>query len=63
MMVNGGESVIGCIWKSYNKAFEQDILSKDWRRAVMVPFHKSKGGMGAVAIIVELVYSVVGNFS
>ena len=46
MIKNGGKMVIDWILKLCNKAFMEGIVSRDWRRAVIVPLYKGKGDKG-----------------
>ena len=46
MIKNGGESVIDWIWKLCNKAFNEGVVPKDCRRAVIVHLYKGKREKG-----------------
>ena len=46
MIKNGGEMVIDWIGKLCKNAFMEGIVSRDWRRAVIVPLYKGKGDKG-----------------
>ena len=39
----GGDRVVDCIWKLYNMAFENSVVSQDRRSAVIIPLYKGKG--------------------
>ena len=56
MIKHGGERVIDWIWKLCSKAFVACIVSKDWRRAVIVPYIRVRVRKVFVGIIEELVY-------
>ena len=47
MIKDGGECLIDWIWKLCNKAFVEGKVPKDWRRAIIVPLYKGKGGKGS----------------
>ena len=46
MSKNGGKMLIDWILKLRNKALMKGIVSRDWRRAVIVPLYKGKGDKG-----------------
>ena len=43
MKKGGGDRVVDWIWRLCNMTFENDVVSEDWRSAVIVPVHKCKG--------------------
>ena len=43
-IIKGGDGrVVDWIWRLCNMAFEIGVVPEDWRSAVIVPLHKSKG--------------------
>src|SRR5678815_3019926 len=62
MIKNGGEMVIDWIWKLCNKSIMEGIVSRDWRRAVIVPLYKGKGDKGNCRNYIGIsLLSVVGK--
>ena len=43
MIKGGGDTVLDCIWRLCNTAFESGVVSEDWRSVVIVPLCKGKG--------------------
>src|SRR5678815_3512449 len=62
MIKNGGEMVIDWIWKLCNKSIMEGIVSRDWRKAVIVPLDKGKGDKGNCKKFIWIsLLSVVGK--
>ena len=43
MIKDGGDRVVGWIWRLCNMALESSVVSEDWKSAVIVPLNKDKG--------------------
>ena len=42
MMKGGGDRILDYIWRLCNKAYENGVVTKDWRSVVFVPLNKVK---------------------
>src|SRR5678815_6172149 len=58
MIKNGGKMVIDWILKLCNKAFMEGIVSRDWRRAVIVPLYLSLIHISEPTRLLSISYAV-----
>ena len=56
MIKGGGERMVDWIWRLCNMAFQNGVVSEDWRSAMIVPLCKGKGQRLNVKTIEVLPY-------
>ena len=60
MVKDGSDMVVDWIWRLCNTTFESDVVSEDWRFAVIASLYKGKGEMTECKnyriIIIRIIY-------